>query len=236
MSLIVAIYTHEGIVLASDSRMTYTTTESKTDGSQVVREGTHFTDTVYKTFLSDQGVGISSCGDADINGVPISLYIEQFLREHKDAGVETIKDEIIGYFKSLSQNIATEFFVAGYLTETGGKLTQRLYRITTANEHIELVDTSKQGMIWGGQKNVMSRLLTTLYIKNDDGTYIQHFENPVLWQFFTMQDAIDYARYAIQVTIETMRFQRIVKTVGGPIDILAITPDGGKWISRKELK
>ena len=103
-------------------------------------------------------------------------------------------------------------------------------------EHIELVDTSKQGMIWGGQKNVMSRLLTTLYIKNDDGTYTQHVENPVLWKYFTMQDAIDYARYAIQVTIETMRFQRIVKTVGGPIDILAITPDGGKWISHKELK
>ena len=42
---------------------------------------------------------------------------------------------------------------------------------------------------------------------------------------FTIQDAIDFAKYAIQTTIDTMKFQHRGKTVGGPIDILIIKPD-----------
>ena len=38
-------------------------------------------------------------------------------------------------------------------------------------------------------------------------------------------DAIDFAKYAIQTTIDTMKFQQRGKTVGGPIDILIIKPD-----------
>ncbi len=51
-----------------------------------------------------------------------------------------------------------------------------------------------------------------------------------------LQDAIDFAVYAIQTTIDTMRFQARRKTVGGPIDVLALTPDEVKWIQKKELR
>jgi hypothetical protein len=50
-----------------------------------------------------------------------------------------------------------------------------------------------------------------------------------------VQDAIDYALYAVRVTIDTIRFQARPKTVGGPVDILVIRPTGAQWIQRKEL-
>lgn len=63
-----------------------------------------------------------------------------------------------------------------------------------------------------------------------------HPDLEVAWEFFTLQDGIDFATYAIKTTIDTMRFQSVPKTVGGPIDILVVKPDEGtKWIARKEL-
>ena len=52
----------------------------------------------------------------------------------------------------------------------------------------------------------------------------------------TLQDAIDFADYAIRTTIETIRFQHKEKTVGGPIDILIVKPnESPTWIKRKKL-
>ena len=63
-----------------------------------------------------------------------------------------------------------------------------------------------------------------------------HPDLEVAWEFFTLQDGVDFATYAIKTTIDTMRFQSVPKTVGGPIDILVIKPDEGvEWIARKEL-
>jgi hypothetical protein len=50
-----------------------------------------------------------------------------------------------------------------------------------------------------------------------------------------VQDAIDFAIYAVRATIDTMRFEARPKNVGGPIDVLLITPQGSRWIQRKEL-
>ena len=50
-----------------------------------------------------------------------------------------------------------------------------------------------------------------------------------------VQDAIDFAIYAVRTTIDTMRFEARPKNVGGPIDVLLITAQGSRWIQRKEL-
>ena len=47
-----------------------------------------------------------------------------------------------------------------------------------------------------------------------------------------IQDAIDFARYTVETTIQTMRFKNVVETVGGDVDILIITPDKSKWLQR----
>lgn len=66
-------------------------------------------------------------------------------------------------------------------------------------------------------------------------TALHHPELEIAWNLMTLQDGIDFAEYAIKTTIDTMRFQMAPKTVGSPIDILIIKPDGAKWIKHKEL-
>lgn len=61
-------------------------------------------------------------------------------------------------------------------------------------------------------------------------------EAPIDWQFMSLQDAVDFARFAIETTINAMRFQSIDKTVGGPIDILIIKPNKSEWLQHKLLK
>ena len=60
-------------------------------------------------------------------------------------------------------------------------------------------------------------------------------ETKVSWGLFTLQDAIDFAQYAVDVTIKTMHYSSVVETVGGPIDILVIKPERSFWIQHKEL-
>lgn len=234
MSFIIALYVGEGMVFASDSRTTYQTTSTDADGKKTTEHGVHITDSTYKTFITPANIAISTCGDASINDKPIAGYIESFISEHRNDNVIDVKDAILPYFKNLSADLSTTFFVGGYLFNENGTYCQKLYRITTNCDKIEERDTNNQGAIWGGETDVMSRIITTLYIKDAD-KYVEHAEYPILWNFFTLQDAVDFAQYAVKTTIDTMRFQKRVKTVGGPIDILVLKPDGAQWISRKGL-
>jgi hypothetical protein len=81
----------------------------------------------------------------------------------------------------------------------------------------------------------MSRLLNTVGMIGNDGKFSQIPAYPIDWQFFTLQDAIDFAIYAERTTIDSLRFQTREKTVGGPVDVLVIKPDRAFWVARKEL-
>lgn len=70
MSFIIAVHVKEGIVLASDSRTTYTQT-IQNDNITTVKIGTHTTDTTNKTFLCSNNIGISTCGDASLDGTQL---------------------------------------------------------------------------------------------------------------------------------------------------------------------
>lgn len=234
MSFIIALHIGEGLVMASDSRVTFNTTSIQPDGSKKVDFGVHLTDTTPKTFVTSEGVGISCCGDSSINSKPITGFIENFIAEYKDKNVDEIKDLLIPYFTSLDGNLNTTFIVGGYMMEEGQAI-QKLYRVNTNSREIEEIDTSKQGALWSGEIDVMSRVLTPMFSKKDDGTYVEVPSTPILWQYFTLQDAIDFARYAIKTTIDTMKFQSRVKTVGGPIDILVIKPSETIWIEKRQL-
>lgn len=230
MSLIIALHLGEGIVMASDSRTTFSTTTTDPDGTIIHNNGIHYSDSSYKTFLTPNGIGISTCGQASINNKPIAGHIESFINEHKEMNVNEIKDEIIPYFKALCSTIDTHFIIGGY-TKSERKYEQKLYRVLTATDTIESIDTKIQGAIWDGEIDVLSRVLTTMYTKN--GNALPDY--PIPFNHFTIQDAIDFAKYAIQATIDTMKFQQRGKTVGGAVDVLIIKPDNAFWIARKEL-
>ncbi len=236
MSFLIAVYVNEGIILASDRRTTYTNTQQI--GDTIIKNiGIHVTNSTDKIFICPNGAGISTCGDASFLGKPITGYIQNMIRLQitKNCHVQSIPQIIIDYFNSFSIVPNTNFLVAGYDFVEGEKK-QFLYKVNVNSKTIESIDTTSQGACWDGETCTLSRLVQNVAIKKENGEYIDlPFEN-ILFEYFTLQDAIDFARYAVETTIRTMRFKNVVETVGGAIDILMITPDETKWLQKESLR
>ncbi len=248
MSLIISIFCGEGIVMASDSRTTFNSSDFSPlpDGKGAIitnYQGVHYSDTTYKTFLVNN-IGISTCGAAGINGTPLTGFIEKFIHEQisKETDVADVPNLLLQYFRSFFPIPELLFQVAGY-SQKSGKTEQRLYRVSISSDSVKEVDTSSQGAAWNGETEILSRIVNSIWLKrvakNDNGEDIAFYDEikapPIPWNFFSLQDGIDFATYAINTTIETMRFQQRLKTVGGPIDILIIKPDGAFWAAHKTL-
>ena len=240
MSFVIAIYVKEGIVMASDSRTTFSTNntippQKEGDAPIVVNNfGVHISDTNYKTFVTTNHVGITTCGDACIKGLPITGYIESFIREYDSADVETIANALLPYFMKIEPNLKSVFTVAGYKYVKENQYEQKVYVIRTQRGVVEPLDTTSQGAHWEGETDVLIRLIQPLSVKQEKGS-IDLPQYIIPWNFYTLQDAIEFAEYATKVTIDTMKFQERVKTVGGPIDILVLKPNNHQWIAHKEL-
>ncbi len=233
MSLIITVYTNEGIVMASDSRLCLTTTNNYSDGRSVRNIGAHCTDTTYKTFKASSRIGISACGESTINEMPLSSYIMKFIAEKaaETDTVENMTNKLLGYFRALSPSIDTHFIVAGY---DKGDLTPKVRRLSVKSGKVEIVNAKTPGATFNGEVNTLCRLLFPVAQKHGN-SYSDLKHDEIGFSYFTLQDAIDFAEYAVDVTIKTMQFAKTAKTVGGPIDILAIRPDGAFWIRHREL-
>lgn len=224
MSILIAVYVNEGIVLASDRRSIYSNTV-ESEGIIVQKIGMHSTNSTDKTFICPNGVGISTCGDASLNGRPITGYIQDLIRTK--IGKETNADEVpkilIDCFHMLGDVPDSNFIVAGYQKEEGVNQ-QKVYKVRIKKKEIIPIDTSSQGATWDGETLTLTRLLLRVALVDESGNYQNIPFEPILFEYFTLQDAVDFARYAVETTIQTMRFKNVVETVGD-VDILVITPD-----------
>lgn len=238
MSLIITLNVREGIVMASDSRISLDRTVGPPQ-SQTVLLSVAQADTNYKTFLTPTGIGISMCGAASINGVPISGYIESFINDvavPKNLEVDTLPAELLSYFAAMQPIPATQFHIAGY-KKLVGTSEQHVWCVTVDTSKIERVNGGNQGIVWGGESDILTRLIQPIATLDSNGavsSVLPHFAVP--WGFFSLQDAIDFSTFALRSTIDAMRFQPRPKTVGGPIDVLVIKPTGAFWVQRKELR
>jgi len=82
MSLVIKTYVPEGIVLAGDSRLTlnWSLPEIKNPNKEYSYLITA-SDNNNKVFQIKNKFGLATFGVADINGIPISGYINQFIEE-----------------------------------------------------------------------------------------------------------------------------------------------------------
>jgi hypothetical protein len=104
-------------------------------------------------------------------------------------------------------------------------------------EQVQVNSTGDKGVLWDGEGDIMFRLLQPVYRKTDKGEFVA-LDNPdIAFQYFTLQDAIDFGVYAVRSTVDTIRFiASRSKTVGGPIDVLVIKPREAFWVQRKTLQ
>ncbi|MBE6987262.1 MAG: hypothetical protein E7432_00605 [Ruminococcaceae bacterium] len=235
MSFIITVYTHEGIVMASDSRITYTTYEPNPNGKGALKNyGIQSTDTTYKTFMCNSTIGLSTSGASSIKNRPISIYIEDFIAKNvkEKTSVEEVSQKLIDYFGKFDPVPDAKFIVAGY---DKGDMTAHVHRVNVPAKSITRKNTENASATWDGETEILVRLLNTVAIKTSDGNYIDLKDYSMGFAFFTLQDAVDFAKYAVDVTAKTIAFQNRSKTVGGPIDILAIKPSGAFWVQHKEI-
>lgn len=238
MTLVVTVHVREGIVMASDSRLTLTF-DRNVSGAKPNSFSVTSSDSARKLFLTPNRIGISTFGVADVNGTPIAGVIESFIIEKLAKTdlppLETAK-ALLAYFKSIGVSQQTNFHVAGYRVTDQAITPEVIYVNLMAGTAKNLVPLDRQGANWGGEIDIFQRLTNQVAIVDDSGNVtgsIPNFQLP--FEFFTLQDAIDFSSFAIKATIDTMRFQAREKTVGGPVDIVVITPAYAQWIAQKHL-
>ena len=238
MSLIITVYVREGIVMAADSRLTLNFPRTTPSGQTNILSITS-SDSAKKLFLAPNNVGIATCGFADIGGVPIAGFIESFIVEKlkgHSLSAEQVASDLKVYFGALGVLPGTQFHVAGY-ARVNETLDQTLFLVDPAAGLLSRLNpANQQGANWGGEIDVLQRLLNEVSLNQPGGLNpvpLPYFGVP--FEFFTLQDAIDFAFYGISSTIDTLRFQAREKTVGGPVDVLVITPDSSHWIAQKQL-
>jgi hypothetical protein len=239
MSLVVSVYTREGIVMAADSRLTLTYPRTSL-GQQQHTVSVTTSDSARKLFLTPNHIGISSFGDAAIKGTPVAGAIESFIVEQlkdKNLTPKETADMLLAHLTDMGISQVTNFHVAGYRFD-GATLAQEVVFLDLACKTVKQLNmVGQQGANWGGEIDIFQRLVNDVLLPGAAGeapTPIPTFGFPFEW--FTLQDAIDFACFAVRTTIDTMRFQAREKTVGGPVDILVITPDNAQWIAQKQLK
>lgn len=242
MSLIIVSYVPEGIVMASDSRQVVTV-QGKTPEGKEFKVETVNSDAVTKTFLLEkQRVGISNFGEDLLAGVSIASYIKKFIEEELTGAddVTTIPKKLVEYFRKSFPDADTGFHVAGYKKE--GKVSiPHVYHCHIARNSVDRRNIKPDGALsygatWSGQIDIIAAIVNPVKVKDDKGNEkVVRAPAPIVWDAMTLQDAIDFSIYAIRTTIDTMRFQARPKNVGGPIDVLVLTPEEAKWIQRKEL-
>lgn len=146
MSLIISVYVGEGIVMAGDSRSSFNTAYKTigVDGNpekEVYHHSIHVSDTTYKTFVTNSHVGILTCGDASIKGVPLVQFIENYIRLHDDDNVENIAYTVGDYFRGIDPQLNVHFIVAGYMQQENETYEQRVYHIMTAENIVTMKNT-----------------------------------------------------------------------------------------------
>jgi hypothetical protein len=107
------------------------------------------------------------------------------------------------------------------------------------------------GMTWNGEPEAVSRLVLGVspqiqqvlhqhlgVPQQDIGKVAeviqQHLQRPLILPAMPIQDAIDLAVFLVDTTVQFSRFSPGAPTVGGPIEVAAITKhEGFRWIRRK---
>ena len=242
MSFVITTYVPDGIVMAADSRQTATVEGMTPEGQKMPKFEMVTSDNCYKLFMfEEQGIGVSVFGETILGGTPIGHTVRLFMEEYNDPDDDIlgVVEKMMRYFSKRYPQANTAFHMAGYKME--GKISvPHVYHCQVSRSEIKRVnvkagtDEAIYGAAWGGQGDVIARLIQpNIKVSAAPGAPEVH-NPPILWDAMSVQDAIDFSEYSVWSTIQMVRYQARPKNVGGPIDILLVTPTGSGWIKRKD--
>jgi len=202
-----------------------------------------------ETLSKDLRLRLSNSGDGIYGLDPNSFTIEEVaIKARKYLYEESYRNafatpptnfkmgyRVCGYSASASLSEVWEFFINGADCPAP-------YKIQAAEEF---------GLRWAGENEALDRLHygTTVGIKSwlvSEGLapqaavdalfsrFISQFGISLVMPAMPIQDAIDVARFAVETASKYTKYGLRPETIGGPIEIAAITKhEGFKWVARK---
>lgn len=156
--------------------------------------------------------------------------------------------------KGGGQNLGTlGFTVAGYDHdgELASEYTFQSDDTGAVPDVAALREGEASGLTWNGQPEAISRLILgfgtnlPMVLMNDLGVpqdqigpaldvLRSRMAAQLVQAAMPIQDAIDLARFLVELSINFVRFDSGAPTVGGPVEVAAITKhEGFKWVQRK---
>ena len=227
MSLTVVVWTPTGIIMAADSRTTITYTKEEKHGK--VSSPDILSDSTYKLVLLEKcRVGISTYGVSHPGGLPVDAHLRIFEEERviPEDRVPEVAEKLRAYFQEKFPGINLWFFLIGYREEDKVSIPY-VHNVSVEKNSVTRVNVQPNGERWpggvsrGGATEVVNRLIVADRLPE--------------FSLLPLQDAVDYAIFLIDVTSKVMRFEPGLETVGGPIDVLVVTPRDAYFVQRKAL-
>ena len=231
MSLAVTVYVPAGIVIAADSRTTIMRREQRdADGQRVaVEQPLVLSDNARKVIaLRKVPVGIGIYGTAVIQNRMADSHVADFeeavLTDQDDA--ESVAGKLVDHFRGHFPRVTVGFYAAGYRSEEKRAVPYVFHCNTAKEPHVKRINQDDGGKVVfgvarGGDTLIANRLIAKDYLP--------------IFSAMPLQDAVDYAIHVIRTTIDELRFEPRFPSVGGPIDVLVITPSELRFVQRKEL-
>ncbi|MBI3947222.1 MAG: hypothetical protein HY321_14955 [Armatimonadetes bacterium] len=263
MSLGIVIKGPEGLVLAAESRVTVT---AQFPNSPPIHVSYDNAVKVLK-FGDHPNVGAVTYGLAAIDGRTAHSFmpeLEAWLPKRREDDdpirVQDFAVQMSAFFmkqweaaaQALPSSANMAFVVGGFdKDESYGKVF--LFQIPAEPIPTPRNDRDKEfGITWGGQREVVDRLLMGYDPKlpglleqalglnpgqrDAMATALKGLQMPVPINMMALQDCVDLAILYIRTTIAAQQLQIGVRGCGGPIDVATITRrEGFRWIQQKEV-
>lgn len=262
MTIAISIKVNDGLVLATDSAATIFAPNINNNPSGVIN--VYQNAEKLFNLCKGKPVGAITWGSGSIGQTSISTLIKDYRNSIKDSveldNIENIANNLCDYifnglyvkvYEKWPQKPNIGFIVAGY--SKGAEFAEE-WKFEIINGTLIRPENIRKkeevGMMWNGEPEAISRLclgfspsfervlnelklsdelIARILTKARDSLTIPFVIAPM-----PIKDAIDLAEYLVNTTINYSKFSPGAPTVGGPVDIAAITKhEGFKWIKRK---
>ena len=258
-TVVVAAALSDGLVLAADSRLMLTFTgvnpsykiasdsQEKIydlDSDAIATYGLAFVlDRDVGSYIQDFGVKIKKSPIPDVRDLAkkFSSYFSPFY------------DQEAARIKNTPE---LGFLVAGYSSDGIGRILE--INFPSSREPTEVHNTRDNiGVVWRGQVDVVSRLIKgfdpllgsiPIFTKlkpeevQEFKDEIQKIEYKIPYEYLMLQDGVDLSMFLVQATVDIQRFSfgtagwpGAIPGVGGPVDVVTITPFRLEWIKKKAV-
>ncbi len=258
MSIIVSVKINDGIVMAADSATTFANGQTYEGANKLVN-------LVKGLPVGVMTCGIGGIGNASIATLLKDLRRRlagedpahpDWKLDPQNYTMESVTARVHEFVSAKGREADLKSFlllrICGY---SSGRLLPEVWQVAYDQE--KWLDPSciqneeSAGARWNGENEALDRLILGIGAISEEGAkalsltlpqaqeasskLVPHLYENMIMLAAPIQDAIDLARFMVEVTKGFMRFGIArPKTVGGPIEIAAITKhEGFRWVQRK---